>query len=104
ANRIRYVSPQLRDWIGVDHRNGVKLRKGASSLLTLRESEVLNLMVSGNRTGEIAHILHISRKTVETHRGAIMRKLHLHRLADVVRYAVQNDLCLGTLNPEGASG
>ena len=64
----------------------------AAPSLTLREREVLSLVVSGNRTGEIAHLLDISKKTVETHRAAIMRKLRLHRLADVVRYAVQNDL------------
>ena len=61
--------------------------------LTSREAEVLKLVVAGHRTNEIAGILQISRKTVETHRAAIMRKLQLHRLADVVRFALQHNLC-----------
>ena len=60
--------------------------------LTSREREVLGLVAAGRQTREIAELLGIGPKTVETHRGAIMRKLDLHRLADVVRFAVAHQL------------
>lgn len=60
--------------------------------LTSREREVLGLVAAGRQTREIAELLGIGTKTVETHRRAIMRKLDLHRLADVVRFAVTHDL------------
>ncbi|HEY8206616.1 MAG TPA: response regulator transcription factor [Myxococcaceae bacterium] len=82
AARERYTSPQVPAG-----------PPAGSPLLTARENAVLELVVAGQRTREIAELLKISTKTVETHRGAIMRKLQLHRLAEVVRYAVQNDLC-----------
>jgi DNA-binding NarL/FixJ family response regulator len=60
------------------------------SLLTSRERQVAQLVAEGRRTRDVAEALGISEKTVETHRTAIMRKLHLHSLADLVRYAVRN--------------
>lgn len=64
----------------------------APSPLTAREREVLQAVAEGRQTGEIALLLGISKKTVETHRSAIMRKLRLRRLAEVVRYAVRHQL------------
>jgi DNA-binding NarL/FixJ family response regulator len=58
------------------------------SPLTTREIQVLRAIGEGEQTNEIAHDLGITRKTVETHRTSLMRKLGLHRLADVVRYAI----------------
>jgi len=60
------------------------------SLLTSRERQVAQLVAEGQRTRDVAEALGISEKTVETHRTAIMRKLNLHSLADLVRYAVRN--------------
>jgi DNA-binding NarL/FixJ family response regulator len=62
------------------------------SLLTSRERQVAQLVAEGRRTRDVADALGISEKTVETHRTAIMRKLNLHSLADLVRYAVRNHL------------
>lgn len=62
------------------------------SLLTSRERQVAQLVAEGQRTRDVAQALGISEKTVETHRTAIMRKLNLHSLADLVRYAVRNHL------------
>lgn len=67
--------------------NGVRY-----SLLTSRERQVAQLVAEGQRTRDVAERLGISEKTVETHRTAIMRKLNLHSLADLVRYAVRNHL------------
>ena len=56
--------------------------------LTRREAEVLRLYALGNSRKAIAEQLHISVKTVETHKINSMKKLSLRRRADVVRYAV----------------
>jgi DNA-binding NarL/FixJ family response regulator len=63
---------------------------GAS--LTMREREIVRLVAEGHRGKEIAQMLGISLKTVETHRAAAMRKLGLRSVAEVVRYAVRTKL------------
>lgn len=60
--------------------------------LTPREREIVQLIAEGKRTREIGRLLGISERTVETHRGAVMRKLQLTSLAEVVRYAIRNKL------------
>jgi DNA-binding NarL/FixJ family response regulator len=63
-----------------------------SSILTHREREVVQQVAEGRINKEIAHRLNISLKTVETHRASAMRKLKLRTTADLVRYAVRNQL------------
>jgi len=60
--------------------------------LTAREREVLKLIAEGNTNQGIAELLCLSRKTVETHRGNIMDKLDLHKVTDLVRYAIREGL------------
>lgn len=60
--------------------------------LTLREREVLQLVAEGKTTKEIAHLLGVSAKTVESHRARVMRKLQVHETASLVRYAVRRGL------------
>ena len=63
-----------------------------ASSLTHREREVVQQVAEGRINKEIAVTLHISVKTVETHRASAMRKLKLRTTADLVRYAVRNQL------------
>lgn len=60
--------------------------------LTAREREVLKLIAEGNTNQDIADLLCLSRKTVETHRGNIMDKLDLHKVTDLVKYAIREGL------------
>ena len=60
--------------------------------LTAREREVLKLIAEGNSNQDIAELLCLSRKTVETHRGNIMEKLKLHKVTDLVKYAIREGL------------
>jgi DNA-binding NarL/FixJ family response regulator len=60
--------------------------------LTPREREVLKLIAEGNTNHEIGLLLCLSRKTVETHRGNIMEKLGLHKVTDLVKYAIREGL------------
>ena len=63
-----------------------------ASPLTTRQREVLQLIAEGHTSREIAQILAISLKTVESHRQSIMERLDLHDLASLVRYAVRTGL------------
>jgi len=67
----------------------------AFSLLTDREREVLQLVAEGKTSPEIAAVLHISGKTVETHRHNLMEKLNLHSVAELTKSAVRNGLTPG---------
>ncbi len=60
--------------------------------LTHREREVVQLIAEGKINKEIGEALHISVKTVETHRAAAMHKLNLRSTAELVRYAVRHNI------------
>ncbi len=67
--------------------------------LTLRQIEVFRLVAEGHRSSDIANQLGISVKTVESHRGAIMKRLHIHELVGLVRYATRIGLIRPVLDP-----
>jgi DNA-binding NarL/FixJ family response regulator len=60
--------------------------------LSAREREVLQLIAEGRSTKDIAGALHISVKTVETHRKNIMEKVNLHAVAELTKYAIRHGL------------
>lgn len=60
--------------------------------LTKRELEILKLIVDGKTSKEIANELFISPRTVDTHRANLMQKLDLNNIADLVRYAIKENL------------
>ena len=59
---------------------------------TTREREIIQLLAEGHGNKEVADRLGISVKTVETHRAAVMRKLGLHSIGELVRYAIRNHI------------
>lgn len=61
-------------------------------LLSPRERSVVQLIAEGNSNKEMSEVLHLSIKTIETHRAAAMRKLNINSTAGLVRYAVRNNL------------
>lgn len=66
--------------------------QAAATLLTPRQREILQLVAEGKSTKEIASLLDLSVKTVETHRAQIMQRLDIHDVAGLVRYAVREGL------------
>ena len=62
------------------------------NLLTPREREILKLIADGRQNAAIASILFISEHTVKTHRSNIMKKLDIHNLVDLIKYAMKNGL------------
>jgi DNA-binding NarL/FixJ family response regulator len=67
-------------------------REMAGDVLTSREREVIQLLAEGKTSKEVAVALNLSVKTAETHRTNLMRKLGLHSVADLTRYAVRNGI------------
>lgn len=61
-------------------------------LLTPRQREILQLIAEGKSTREIADTLHLSVKTVETHRAQLMDRLDIHDVAGLIRYALRKGL------------
>ena len=88
--RRPYFSGAISDTL-LDQFLDTKPHPSASSL-THREREVVQQVAEGRINKEIAARLDISIKTVETHRASAMRKLKLRTTADLVRYAVRNQL------------
>jgi DNA-binding NarL/FixJ family response regulator len=84
-----YLSPAISRQV-VDN----FLRGGPSGLdvLTPRQREILQLIAEGKSTREIADTLHLSVKTVETHRTQLMDRLDIHDMAGLVRYALRKGL------------
>ncbi len=64
----------------------------SQSELTPRQREILQMIAEGHSTKEIAHRLELSVKTVETHRAAIMKRLDIHDVPGLVRYAIRAGL------------
>jgi len=60
--------------------------------LSSREREVLQLIAEGKTSREIAEILHLSVKTVQSHRTSLMQKLNLHDRGDLIKYAIQKKI------------
>lgn len=83
-----YLSPRITRHLVT----GMERRKNANDpfeILTNREREVLKLVAEGKSNEKIAQALWISAKTVKVHRANIMRKLDIHKVADLVKYAIK---------------
>ena len=76
------------------NKTGSRLGLGemVSERLTAREREIVQLLSEGRSSKEVASFLGISVKTAETHRANIMRKLEIHSVSELVRYAVRNQI------------
>jgi two-component system response regulator NreC len=88
-----YLSPGVTDILVKDCQMGIPMNEiSAFALLTPREREVLQLMSEGNSTAKIADQLHVSIKTVESHRQQLMQKLNLRSVAELTKYAIREGL------------
>jgi DNA-binding NarL/FixJ family response regulator len=68
--------------------------KSRRSTLTPRQREIIQLLAEGKSNKEVAALLNISVKTAETHRANIMMRLDLHSFADLMHYAIRNEIIL----------
>lgn len=89
----KYLSPEITDVVVssyVDKQN--EAAASAYAALGPREREVLQLVAEGITSAGIAERMHISPKTVEAHRRNIMKKLNLHSVAALTKYAIREGL------------
>jgi DNA-binding NarL/FixJ family response regulator len=90
-----FLSPSISRMVIDEYiRRSKKISEGEEGFeqLTVREREVLQLIAEGRKTREIAELLYISIKTVETHRAHIMNKLDIHSTAELTRYAIRKGI------------
>ncbi len=89
-----YFSSQISEVLfeSFQRRNLPHARVAEGASPTSREREIIQLLAEGSSNKEVAAALGISEKTVETHRAAIMRKLGLHSIGELVRYAIRNHI------------
>jgi two-component system response regulator NreC len=94
AGGKKYLSPEITGVIIDDVLQGGSSEEFStvSSVLSPREREVLQLIAEGWSTKQIASHLYVSIKTIETHRRQIMKKLDLHNIADLTKYALREGL------------
>jgi DNA-binding NarL/FixJ family response regulator len=89
----KYLSPDIADVVIQEYLHPAAANGGPpEAALTGREREVLQLIAEGRATRQIADALHISVKTVETHRKHVMDKLDLHTVAELTKYALRQGL------------
>jgi DNA-binding NarL/FixJ family response regulator len=84
------VSEMMMDGLRGDRPR--ETRSDARGRLTGRQREIVQLLAEGKTSKEVAVALNISVKTAETHRANIMRRLELHSVSELVRYAVKNQI------------
>lgn len=89
-----FFTPQVSELVlsGYLRNAGDAIAEDLGSALTPREREVLQLIAEGQSTKEVADALGFGVKTAETHRANLMRKLDLHSVAELVRYAIRNKI------------
>jgi len=84
-----YLSPAVSKHVIGDYIRRTGGETSSLELLTPRQREILQLIAEGHTTKDIARILEISVKTVETHRMQLMERLDIHDIAGLVRYALR---------------
>lgn len=86
-----YLSPEIAAVV-VDSIRGKNVAESCEEKLGRREREVLALLADGKTSSEIGARLHIATSTVDVHRRNIMRKLEMHNVAELTKYAVRRGI------------
>ncbi|MCK5113325.1 MAG: response regulator transcription factor [Phycisphaerae bacterium] len=88
-----YLSPKIATVVIQDYVAPEKVAPGPSlEKLSSREREVLQLFAEGKTTKQIAMLMHLSPKTIETHRAHIMEKLGIHSIAELTKFSLREGL------------
>lgn len=95
AGGRRYLSQPLSEKAIEYYAEKMRDIQSESPGLTLREREILQLIAQGETSGEIAEKLHISPRTVDTHRTNLMKKLGVKSKTELIRYALEHGIVIG---------
>ncbi|MGE0108049.1 MAG: response regulator [Thiomonas sp.] len=88
----RYLTATVAEQLAHHFQKGAAADAPAHQTLSDRELQVLLRIGAGRTVGEVARELHLSVKTVSTHKTRLMQKMHLERDADLVRYVLDHEL------------
>ena len=90
----RYLSPPLADLVMEDYVRRANGKETGTELdkLSAREREILQLVAEGRSSGQVAEMIHISVRTVDTHRYNVMQKLGIHSIAGLTKFASAHGL------------
>jgi DNA-binding NarL/FixJ family response regulator len=91
-NGERYLPEQMSETLGDRGIDDKIDEKSLVDMLSPREYQVMSYLAQGMTSREIADVLAISPKTVDTHRGHLLKKLRLRNNADLTRFAIQNGM------------
>ena len=91
ANK-KYLSPDISGVVISESLVQSSDKPSASSILTMREREVLQLLAEGKTVKHIASQLYLSIRTVHTHRTKIMKKLNIESVAELTKYALREGM------------
>ncbi len=93
ANNKVYISPNIAGVVAEDYlEHSAEKDASVRSILTTRETEVLQLLVEGKSTKQTASILGVSIKTIESHRQNIMKKLNIDNIVSLTKYAIREGI------------
>jgi DNA-binding NarL/FixJ family response regulator len=94
ASGEKYFSPLVSASLTKDRRGRLSADRAWIDRLTPRQREILQLIAERHGTKDIASILNISIKTVETHRAQLMQRLDIHDVPGLVRFAIRAGLVI----------
>lgn len=92
ASGKNYFSPLVSDHIRQERSGNIIAERASIDRLTPRQREILQLIAERHSTKDIANILDISIKTVETHRAQLMQRLNIRDVPGLVRFAIRAGL------------
>jgi len=95
-----FFTRRVSEMILEGYLNGEAQKDLTEPSVSPREREIVQLLAEGKSTKEVAFILDLSIKTVETHRSNVMRKLGIHSVSELVLYAVRNNIVQVQLGPK----
>ena len=92
ASGKTYLSPEVSRHVIDNYVQSVGTPKSPIEQITPRQREILKLIAEGRTNKEMAQLLNISVKTVDTHRTQLMERLDIHDVAGLVRYAIKTGI------------
>jgi two-component system, NarL family, response regulator NreC len=87
-----YLSPSVAHVVVEDYVRHLSESRTSSSGLTPRERQVLALLAEGKSTRQISVLLQLSEKTIVSHRQQLMNKLNIHKVTELVKYAIREGM------------
>ena len=87
-----FFTPKVDQLVLDSFLRSASTKKTLQNPLTSRQREIVQLLTEGKSSKEVATLLNLSIKTIETHRANIMKRLHCHSFSDLVFYALRNNI------------